>query len=339
MSHVLRVFAPHWLFMMPHPTQLEANSNAMQTAVHTETGNVGFGSGVCDRNGCFARVGGPQAPSWAQQLYGPGKRLDTMKPFDVSAETDSAGALTITLAQGATRFHSFDRQMAGNPMGAGVPESALQAIKASMGKLAPGGEPLELGRPLVARRRGMQPVRALKGELRHRQLAHQLPEPASTTGAAATVSTALAAAAKATKPAPTADADATTSFALATSCATSPFASAPKTAASPASAAPTRPTATWDAATAAGNAATEAASQLRPDGPLGRWDRRTLCSRHHVLPSKAHGQVRGGWDAGASPRSGGDRSLLPSRGTHKHHGHGECGSGSLSHDIKHEPRT
>jgi hypothetical protein len=108
----------------------------MQTAVHTETGNVGFGSGVCDRNGCFARVGGPQAPSWAQQLYGPGKRLDTMQPFDVSAETDSAGALTITLAQGATRFHSFDRQMAGNPMGAGVPESALQAIKASMGKLA-----------------------------------------------------------------------------------------------------------------------------------------------------------------------------------------------------------
>ena len=33
---------------------LEANSGAMQTAIHTETGNAGFGSGVCDRNGWCA---------------------------------------------------------------------------------------------------------------------------------------------------------------------------------------------------------------------------------------------------------------------------------------------
>ena len=40
---------------------LEANNWAMQTAIHTETGGS-FGSGNCDRNGCFARVGGPMAP-------------------------------------------------------------------------------------------------------------------------------------------------------------------------------------------------------------------------------------------------------------------------------------
>ena len=29
-----------------------------------------YGSGNCDKNGCFARIGGPQSPRWAQKLYG-----------------------------------------------------------------------------------------------------------------------------------------------------------------------------------------------------------------------------------------------------------------------------
>ena len=50
---------------------LEANSNAMQTAIHTETGGS-YGSGNCDRNGCFARLGGPMAPSHLRDKYGKG---------------------------------------------------------------------------------------------------------------------------------------------------------------------------------------------------------------------------------------------------------------------------
>ena len=41
---------------------LEANNHAMQTAIHTRTGGR-YGSGNCDRNGCFARIGGPQSPA------------------------------------------------------------------------------------------------------------------------------------------------------------------------------------------------------------------------------------------------------------------------------------
>ena len=38
----------------------EANNHAMQTALHTELGGS-YGSGNCDRNGCFERTGGPRA--------------------------------------------------------------------------------------------------------------------------------------------------------------------------------------------------------------------------------------------------------------------------------------
>ena len=47
---------------------LEANNWAMQTAIHTELGGT-YGSGNCDRNGCFARVGGPQSPAELQVSY------------------------------------------------------------------------------------------------------------------------------------------------------------------------------------------------------------------------------------------------------------------------------
>ena len=114
---------------------LEANSHAMQTAIHTQTGGS-YGSGNCDRNGCFARVGGPRSPSDQREQYGPGKHIDSSKPFRVETSVDAAGATTITLQQDGKRAVSFDRRMAGNPQGKGVPESALRVTKAAQGKLA-----------------------------------------------------------------------------------------------------------------------------------------------------------------------------------------------------------
>ena len=114
---------------------LEANSGAMQAAIHTETGGS-YGSGNCDRNGCFARVGGPQAPFEKRDAFGVGKTIDTRRSFDVEATVDVEGALRIQLRQGANVVTSFDRSMAGNPAGSGIPQAALQATRASQGKLA-----------------------------------------------------------------------------------------------------------------------------------------------------------------------------------------------------------
>ena len=115
---------------------LEANNNAMQTAIHTETGGE-FGSGNCDRNGCFARVGGPMAPQNRQTQYGPrSSQIDSMRPFTVTTSVTVRGAMTIQLSQDGHTLVSFDKAIAGNPQGQGVPESALAATKASMGKLA-----------------------------------------------------------------------------------------------------------------------------------------------------------------------------------------------------------
>ena len=71
---------------------LEANNHAMQTAIHTELGGS-FGSGNCDKNGCFARVGGPQAPGDQQWKYGRGKTIDSARPFDVRVAVDEVRAL------------------------------------------------------------------------------------------------------------------------------------------------------------------------------------------------------------------------------------------------------
>ena len=114
---------------------LEANNHAMQTAIHTETGGS-FGSGRCDRNGCYERTGGPQAPSHRQNLYGRGKTIDTTQPFEVVTTVDHAGALTITLKQGSHTVTSFDTRSAGNPGGSGVPQNALASIKEAQGRLA-----------------------------------------------------------------------------------------------------------------------------------------------------------------------------------------------------------
>ena len=93
---------------------LEANNKAMQTAIHTELGGT-FGSGNCDRNGCFARVGGPQAPKELRNAYGHGSRhsIDSSLPFGVSASVDSHGAMSIELEQHGQTVRTFDRQMAG----------------------------------------------------------------------------------------------------------------------------------------------------------------------------------------------------------------------------------
>ena len=115
---------------------LEANNNAMQTAIHTQTGGA-FGSGNCDRNGCFARVGGPMSPKDRQLQYGPrSSQIDSMRPFTVTTTVDDTGAMRIELSQGANKVVSFDKRIAGNPQGQGVPQAALAATKASMGKLA-----------------------------------------------------------------------------------------------------------------------------------------------------------------------------------------------------------
>ena len=56
---------------------LEANNHAMQTAIHTKTGGK-YGSGQCDRNGCFARIGGPQSPSHLQNKCAHASRMGSM---------------------------------------------------------------------------------------------------------------------------------------------------------------------------------------------------------------------------------------------------------------------
>ena len=97
---------------------LEANNQAMQSAIHTQAGGA-FGSGNCDKNGCFARVGGPQAPPALQGSYGraPGATINGMRPFEVAAAVDGAGALTVQFSQGQGADEqvvtTFDKRMAG----------------------------------------------------------------------------------------------------------------------------------------------------------------------------------------------------------------------------------
>lgn len=115
---------------------LEANSNAMQAAVHTQLGGS-IGSGQCDRNGCFQKTGGPNSVPIHRESYGPGKTIDTSRPFEVSANLATDGSLTVELSQGPTRtVRSFDASIAGNPQGSGVPKPAQRAMLSAMGKLA-----------------------------------------------------------------------------------------------------------------------------------------------------------------------------------------------------------
>jgi len=108
---------------------LEANQNALQSALHTETGTGSYGSGRCDRDGCFARMD--------KALYGRhGPIIDTKGAFEVRAQVGADGGMTVALSQAGRRTISFDKHMAGNPQGSGVPTNALTATKNSMGQMA-----------------------------------------------------------------------------------------------------------------------------------------------------------------------------------------------------------
>ena len=114
---------------------LEGNRHVMQSTIHTEYKGR-FGSGKCDSNGCFSRVGGPMSPLGLRDSYGPDKRINSNSPFEVRTEVDGDGAMQVTLVQGAHQVVVFNKQMAGNPQATGVPPSALRVTAASMGKLA-----------------------------------------------------------------------------------------------------------------------------------------------------------------------------------------------------------
>ena len=48
-------------------------------------------------------------PFSTQDSYGPHKKIDSMKPFDVLTAVDEDGAMSIKLIQGGTEVTSFDR--------------------------------------------------------------------------------------------------------------------------------------------------------------------------------------------------------------------------------------
>jgi hypothetical protein len=114
---------------------IEADERSLQSAIHTKVGSR-IGHGECEQNGCLAKTGGPMAPANLRDKYGSGGTIDTRIPFEVEAAVDIQGALTVMLLQpGGSRVTVFDRVMAGNPQGHGVPEDALQATSDAMGRL------------------------------------------------------------------------------------------------------------------------------------------------------------------------------------------------------------
>ena len=78
----------------------------------------------------------PHVPWDKKELYGPNKKINSMRPFEVEARVGDDGGLQISLSQdGGNTVTSFDSAMAGNPQGHGVPYSAKAATLQSMGKL------------------------------------------------------------------------------------------------------------------------------------------------------------------------------------------------------------
>jgi hypothetical protein len=93
----------------------EANARAFQSAVHMRTGRGA--DGTCNADGCVANLGrNPVAPSGgpARELYGPGARIDTLAPFDVSVAFRRSGRMTVTLSQAGFTLPIFDSDTAGN---------------------------------------------------------------------------------------------------------------------------------------------------------------------------------------------------------------------------------
>ena len=117
---------------------LEINNNAAQSAIHTETGGQ-YGSHRCDQNGCAAMLGGLSFTALDQgsaRALRASKDIGSNLPFRVQAQVEADGELRVTLFQHGKDALVFDKRLGGNPQGSGVPEDALKATSASMGKLA-----------------------------------------------------------------------------------------------------------------------------------------------------------------------------------------------------------
>ena len=68
-------------------------------------------------------------------VCGPSKYIVALQ---LEASVDSEGALTVRASQGGRAATAFDRSIAGNPTGRGVPHSALGPTLRSQGKSSRG---------------------------------------------------------------------------------------------------------------------------------------------------------------------------------------------------------
>ncbi|EOD22080.1 hypothetical protein EMIHUDRAFT_240500 [Emiliania huxleyi CCMP1516] len=84
---------------------LEANTKAVQAALHTTVGRGGR-AGSCNQDGCVANAGNTAASAGLYGLHAP--RIDTARPFTVSATFDEGGAFDVTLVQQQASLLFFD---------------------------------------------------------------------------------------------------------------------------------------------------------------------------------------------------------------------------------------
>lgn len=103
---------------------MEANKMAYHASLHTQDGDIH--DGTCNaKYGCTVNTGRyPYMRSgWrTSELYGPGaKAIDTDRTFQIIASFDSAGSMTISLAQGDVTVDLFNRSSAGNVKGHELP--------------------------------------------------------------------------------------------------------------------------------------------------------------------------------------------------------------------------
>jgi hypothetical protein len=90
---------------------LEGNNWGMQTSLRTDDTDW---QGVCDRIGCYSRIGGPLARATGLGNYGPGgSKINSLEPFDVIAEVDNRGSPTIKYFQDDRELTTFNKRIAG----------------------------------------------------------------------------------------------------------------------------------------------------------------------------------------------------------------------------------
>jgi len=100
---------------------LEGNTKAIQTTLHTQTGQGT--DGTCNQYGCAVNWGKSN-----QELYGNGSMIDSSRPYDVDAAFDADGHMTVRLRQDGTSHDYWNTKLAGNGH-MGVPEAASEAVK------------------------------------------------------------------------------------------------------------------------------------------------------------------------------------------------------------------